>query len=221
MVNIIKAHIPMLTKARPCTVRKPLSITIHNTGNPSEGAGAKNHSKYMNGSGCHKYCSYNYVVDEHYIIELIPPDEVSWHAGDGSKGYGNLHSISIEICENIDGDLLKATDNAVELVKLLMREYDIKPDRIYQHNHWSGKDCPQRLRRGEPYSWEEFLSKCKESDSNMKYYEYLTDIPEGELRDNVKKLVDRGILRGVGENKLHISEDLVRTITILTRVGVL
>lgn len=211
----------MLTKARPCTVRVPSSITIHNTGNTKASSGALNHSKYMNGAGCHKYASYNYVVDDLYVIELIPPDEVSYHAGDGAKGKGNHFSISIEICENSDGDLVKATNNAVELVRWLLKEYSIKPEKIYQHNHWSGKDCPQRLRKGEPYSWEEFLKLCtEEREEPMKYYEVLTDIPEGELRDNVSKLIQSGFLRGTGSG-LHLSEDMVRLITILTRAKVL
>lgn len=222
MVNIIKEYIPKYTKARPCYSMFPLYITIHNTGNTDIGANAERHAYYktVNG-GQNKATSYHFVVDEEEVIQLIPCNEVSWHAGDGVDGTGNRKSISIEICENSDGDLHGATENAVELVRYLMGKYDIPIENVVPHEHWSGKNCPARLLAGEPYSWEEFLNRCsKEEKQEMTYYENLTDIPEGELRDNVEKLIQRGILRGTG-NGLHISMDLVRTITILTRAGVL
>lgn len=80
---------------------------------------------------------------------------------DGANGPGNRKSIGIEICENADGNLLKATDNAVELTAYLMKLYNIPLERVVQHNHWSGKNCPNRIRKGEPYNWNTFLAKVK------------------------------------------------------------
>ena len=30
---------------------------------------------------------------------------------------------------------------------------------IYQHNYWSGKDCPQLFRSGKPYKWAYFFER--------------------------------------------------------------
>ena len=42
-----------------------------------------------------------------------------------------------------------------------MKLYNIPISNVVQHNHWSGKNCPNRIRKGEPYSWQTFLNKVK------------------------------------------------------------
>ena len=98
-------------------------------------------------------------MDENQIVQCIPDNENAWHAGDGGNGTGNRKSLAIEICEN--GDLLKATDNAAELTAMLMTKYNVPMENVVQHNHWSGKDCPRRIRAGEPYGWTAFIEKVK------------------------------------------------------------
>ena len=39
--------------------------------------------------------------------------------------------------------------------------HGIPLERVVQHNHWSGKDCPNRIRRGEPYDWQTFLARVQ------------------------------------------------------------
>lgn len=60
---------------------------------------------------------------------------------------------------NSYGDLLKATDNAVDLTTSLCKKYNIPVENIVQHNKWNGKNCPQMIRAGKPYDWSTFLSK--------------------------------------------------------------
>ena len=67
-----------------------------------------------------------------------------------------MQSIAIEICENPESDLRKATDNAAELTARLMSDWKIPIANVVQHNNWSGKNCPRRIRKGEPYNWEQF-----------------------------------------------------------------
>lgn len=193
MVKIIYDHIPKGTKRRPGNKMKPLYITIHNTANREKGADALAHVK-----NCKNHpnvaTSFHYAVDDRSIYELIPCSENAWHAGDGSKGTGNKKSIAIEICENSDGDLLKATDNAVELTRHLMEEYNIPISRVVQHNKWSGKDCPNRLRRSQPYSWETFLEKVKGGSGAFK--SYLVKITCDEL--NIRKTPEWGSSDVVG-----------------------
>lgn len=147
------------TAARSGYALKPKYITVHNTANTGVGADAENHAIYMQGSGKNSTASYHYVVDDKEIYRLLPDNEVAWHAGDGEYGTGNRQSLAIEICENVDGNLLNATNNAVELTAYLMKLYNIPLCNVVQHNYWSGKNCPNRIRKGEPYNWQTFLNK--------------------------------------------------------------
>lgn len=129
------------TKQRPGYAMTPQYITIHSTGNPK--STAQNEANYV----CYnsdRQASYHYVCDDSQIIQVLPVNEVAWHAGDGGSGTGNRKSVAIEICE--PGDRKKAVDNAVWLTKELMRDLSIDKAHIKQHHDWSGKDCPRILR---------------------------------------------------------------------------
>ncbi len=161
MTEIKEMLAPAFSAARPGYTMVPGYITIHNTANTNRGAGAVSHGKYLSGAGAKKAVSYHYAVDDSAIVHIIPDSENAWHAGDGANGKGNRRSLAIEICENPESDLLRATDNAAELTAKLMRDWNIPLSNVVQHNHWSGKDCPHRLRIGEPYSWNTFLARVQ------------------------------------------------------------
>ncbi len=136
----------------------PRYITIHDTGNPARGADAAMHSRYIRSdSAARRPASWHYTVDDHVVYKHLPLSEVGWHAGDGRKpGGGNMASIGIEICENRDGDRAKAEALAAKLVALLLVAYGLPVERVVQHNHWSGKDCPHILRH-RPGGWDGFI----------------------------------------------------------------
>ena len=160
-MNIIQDFIPIGRKNRPSRANPMKYITIHNTGNPDKGAGAKNHAAYAKSDGAANVpVSWHYTVDEQVIYQHLPDKEDAYHAGDGG-GNGNRQSIGIEICMNSDGDLRGATDNAAWLTAQLCKKYGIPAENIVQHNRWSGKDCPKMLRSGKPYDWNTFISKVK------------------------------------------------------------
>ena len=160
-MNIQTMLAPRGSAARPGYLLVPRYITIHNTANTNKGAGSVSHGRYLSGTGAKKAVSYHYAVDDSAIVQIIPDSENAWHAGDGANGKGIRQSLAIEICENPESDLRRATDNAAELTAHLMREWDIPLSNVVQHNHWSGKDCPRRLRIGEPYSWDTFLAQVQ------------------------------------------------------------
>lgn len=143
-------------------------ITVHNTSNYSNGAGALNHAKYLQNSGKDNYVSWHYVVDKDYAVRCIPENEIAWCAGDG-LGDGNGKTINIEICDNADGDIRQATDNAVELCANILKRYGIDNvnGHLFQHNDWTGKDCPYDIRRGNPYDWNTFVNKVQEKLGNV------------------------------------------------------
>lgn len=198
-VPIRKSLMPV-GRSRPATKRSGLlGVTIHNTGNYSIGANAEMHRRYQHGSGADNYTSYHYVVDDKEIIQLIPEDEISWHAGDGATGKGNTQTISIEICVNRDGDIRKATDNAVWLTADILWRNKIPHGRIYQHYDWNKKNCPMEIRRGNPYTFEVFVDKVNDylfpkPTKNNKLYK--VQIGAYSVKANADKALKEAIAKG-------------------------
>ena len=161
-MNIIQDFIPVGRRNRPGTkLTGPKYITIHDTANPSKGADALMHARYLKGDdAANRPASWHFTVDDRNIVQHLPLDEVAWHAGDGSSGPGNTSSIAIEICENADGDRAKAEANAAELVAYLLKQFGLPIDAVVQHNRWTGKDCP-RIIRHRPGGWEAFLAAVR------------------------------------------------------------
>lgn len=138
-------------------------ITVHNTSNWSNGANAIAHANLLRNGWKYNYTSWHYVIDKDYAVRCIPESETAWCAGDGN-GDGNRKTINIEICDNQDGNIYQATENAVALcADILMRHgiYNVN-GHLFQHNYWTGKDCPYDIRRGNPYDWGTFCSKVQQ-----------------------------------------------------------
>ncbi|HZG81503.1 MAG TPA: N-acetylmuramoyl-L-alanine amidase [Brevibacillus sp.] len=165
-MNIIQDFIPAGRANRPGKqLIGPIYITIHETGNASAGADALAHARYLKGdSAASRSASWHFTVDDTNVVQHLPLSEVAWHAGDGN-GPGNTSSISIEICENADGDRAKAEERAVELVAFLLKTYKLGIEAVVQHNRWSGKNCP-RIIRSRPGGWESFLQKVRNKMSH-------------------------------------------------------
>jgi|GEM_PF-825671 len=167
-VRIIQDFIPTGRNNRPAYPMIPEYITIHGTDNWSIGANAEMHSRWLNNpdtgigmpNNAQKPISFQFSVDDAVIYQHLPLTESAWHAGDGENGIGNRQSIGIEICMNSDGDIIKAEENAVRLTAKLLVEFGLPIDRVKQHNHWSGKDCPSFI-RARANGWEEFLAKVQ------------------------------------------------------------
>lgn len=157
-VSIIEQIISSTNANRPGGNYTKSYITIHETGNKDAGAGAKNHANWLS-NGANGEIGYHYTVDDHEIYHHIPDNEKAWHAGDGGLGTGNLHSIGIELCVNADGDFEQTKKNAAWLVAKLMKDNSIPIGNVVQHNHWSGKNCPQTIR--ETGTWDAFLAMCQ------------------------------------------------------------
>jgi hypothetical protein len=131
-------------------------ITIHETANLNFGANAAMHERFLHNGGGDASVSFHACVDDHEWVQLLPWNEVAWHAGD-NLGDGNWDSIGIETCVNKDGDFTQTRRNLASLVAKLMFEFDIPIANVVQHNHWSGKDCPTKMRHN-AYLWQETIS---------------------------------------------------------------
>ena len=124
----------------------PDGITIHNTAND---ASAKNEVSYMLTNN--NKVSYHWAVDDVRAVQGVPHNRNAWHAGDGGSGYGNRHTIGIEICYSKSGGdrFHVAEQNAAELIARLMLQYGWGMDKvgtkqINTHQSRSGKYCPHR-----------------------------------------------------------------------------
>ena len=101
-----------------------------------------------------------------------------------------------------------SVDRAAALVRELMQRYSIPPDRVVRHYDVTHKDCPAPMVQN-PALWREFQAKLTQEDDEMKYYEKLTEIPAGELRDTVQLLIDRKAIAGNGSG-LHLTARLLK-----------
>lgn len=134
-------------EGNPCT-----SITVHETANTSRGADAQAHAN-LQSSGNVRQASWHITVDDKRAIRSFPDTVKCWHAGTEK---GNATSIGVEICVNSDGNYEKALANAAEVVKILRKKHGLGRGAMKQHEEWSGKNCPTKLRASG--RWPEFVA---------------------------------------------------------------
>lgn len=144
--------------------RRPKYIAIHYTAGSSskKGSAMATRSVFLQ-----RRASADYVVDDEEIVQINPNvgSYYCWAVGDGKNigsGGGSLYrkatnrnTISIEICSNLMAGTTaavpnhsgwfftdKALDNALRLVRYLMKVYDIKKENVVRHYDITGKLCP-------------------------------------------------------------------------------
>ena len=173
-------HIPKSTpnNRRPGIKLDATTITIHNTANPS--STARNERSWLTNKTNTRTASYHIVVDDKEAIEVIPLNEVAWHAGDGSSSSsGNRTSIGIEICES--GNYEQTLKNAAELVASLLLERGWDTKQLRRHFDWSGKNCPRLMNTSGDWSgWREFVTKVEKVLKQMRLELEARDVDDVE-----------------------------------------
>ncbi|WP_407873535.1 N-acetylmuramoyl-L-alanine amidase [Paenibacillus melissococcoides] len=169
------------------------TLTVHTTGNPD--SSARNERGWLTNPENDRTASYHIVIDEYEAIEVLPLNEVAWHAGDGN-GDGNRRSIGIEICES--GNYSKTLENAVDLIAKMLKERGWGIDRLRRHYDWSGKICPRLMYDGGKWTaWERFklmIEKELEGMEKPKQPDYAGHWAEASIR----RVMDSGIMNGRG-----------------------
>lgn len=165
----------------------------------------------------------------------------------GGKLYGqctNYNSISIELCDEVKNgksDFSVATiENAVELTKLLIKKYNVDISRVIRHFDVTGKPCP--LPFVDNAKWKEFKNIITESeDLTMSQYNELKkeidtlkaenkvlkeaigtiyktadEIPD-YYKPTIQPMIDKGVIKGTGNNNLNLPELIVRTLVFVKR----
>ena len=239
-MDIIKKQIAYNISKRQATIKY---IVIHDTQNTSKGANADAHFKYFNGGN--RNSSADFFVDSEKIIQINDYTKyATWQVGDGKGKYGitNHNAIGVEICINSDGDYEKAFLKAVELTKHLMKELNIPAERVIRHYDASRKNCPASMRNDNWAKWKEFKQLITESgELTMTQYEELKkeieslkaenkalkevigkvyktadEIPD-YYKSTVQPMIDKGVIKGVGDNNLNLPEVIVRTLVFINR----
>jgi hypothetical protein len=159
-MNIREATIPVGKTRSGKPLKSFAGVTIHNTGNHDAGADANANARYLYNNAATNIAGFHYVVDEKEAVCTIPENEIAEHSG---RRAGNDTTVSIEICDNQDGNILIATEIAAQLAaEILLRHGQTKAiwkENLFQHNDWSGKNCPEDIRAGKPYDWDTFISR--------------------------------------------------------------
>ena len=155
-VPLYNTIVPASAPGRPNEERIIKYVVIHETGNLAAGADAEAHSRLME-SGDMGNTSWHYTVDDKEIYQHIPDNEIAWHAGDQrTEDGGNMCGIAVELCVNSDGDFEKTFANGAKLAAFLLNSYNLDISALKQHNDFSGKDCPEIIRRDG--RWDEFVT---------------------------------------------------------------
>lgn len=132
------------------TTRNIEYIVIHYVGSVSK---AKDNATYFyNGD---RQASAHYFVDDNSIWQSVLDKNASWHCGGGLQGTGghkyyrictNANSIGIEMCCKLkDGKIYIGEDTIKltgQLVRYLMKKYNVPAKRVIRHYDVTGKMCP-------------------------------------------------------------------------------
>lgn len=200
-------------------------VVIHDTagGSPTHTAQSFALNQVQaNNKADNTYISWHFTVGEDGIYQSLPLDEVAYHAGDGSYEYGdtyfnntykawsigggNRNGIGIESCINAGADYNVTLRKLAKLVAELLLQFDLSFDRIKQHNHFSGKDCPGVIRH--TGRWEEFknlvkieyFGKTQLQDVNFSY-KSLTP----ELLDDTGKVLNKDMKAKTLKYEINVS----------------
>ena len=149
-------------------------IAIHYTAN--DGDTALSNAKYF--ARGNRGASAHYFVDSNNIVQSVEDNYVAWSVGGskysdcsktgGGKFYGmcnNSNSINIELCDDIKNGNIYPTEaaisNVVDLVRTLMKKYNIGIDNVIRHFDVNGKRCPAYWSGDNQKNakWQEFKNK--------------------------------------------------------------
>lgn len=180
-------------------------IVIHGTSGVSSknGCALGNCKWFATGA---RSASADFVVDDISIVQYSSDihNRYTWHCGDTQKGKSgaykgkctNANSIGIELCTtnkkgkvtNVDDGNWYFTDkvltNGIELVKYLMKEYNIPASNVIRHRDVTGKNCPvSNGWYGSESEWKWFKTQLTDTTSKPKSNQYAVEVksPDGTL----------------------------------------
>jgi len=128
----------------------------------------------------------------------------------------NQNSDKIGICLNGNLDVRKPTDAQIKSLVWLLGE--IKKDypgiKIVGHGDLMATNCPGRY-----VNVAEIAAQVEEGGDLEVRYQKAGDIPAGDLRNAITKLLEQGHLKGDQNGNLDLSMDMIRILTVIDRIG--
>lgn len=155
-------------------------IVIHNMGGKNEkgvyegGTNSGSWEWWSKGAGGAN-TSAHYCVDDKEIWQTLEDKWKAHHCGPvrkgnyaADRGCSNSNSIGIEIADHKDVNKEAAVELGIEIARYLCKKYNVPIDNVVQHNHVSGKDCPQWIRNNG--KWDYIKTEIKRrNDENLPY----------------------------------------------------
>lgn len=124
----------------------PSFITIHEVSGQEPECDEHRFRDLVHSGGGPENCSYHFVVGPCRVVQLLPLDEVAWHAGDGYFGPGNRDSVAIAVMRGCNTDRARASlawlaaeliTNPGRFFANQPRAWDFSAQRIRTHAHWA------------------------------------------------------------------------------------
>lgn len=189
--SVVYKPLPVhVTKGR----QTPQYLAIHYT---AGGSSAPGRAQSIYNTFLSRSASADFAVDDRDMVQLNPDIDnyYCWAVGDKKNPYssgGQLHgkatnknTISIEVCSNLkSGTSASAAnhegwyftdatlDNAVRLVKIIMKKYNIPIERVVRHYDISGKLCPGVLGWNNENIYDTTGKSTKEKNNSNKWEEF-------------------------------------------------
>jgi len=155
----------------------------------------------------------------------------------------NSNSIGIEMCVKKKSGTWyyedKTVINTVKLIKKLMKTYNIPLENVIRHYDVTGKECPALYT--DQMAWQAFKNKIIQEETDMEeikklqeqvvalehelanqkpmVYNYIdANMPEWAV-PTIRKLCEKGVLRGNENGELGLGENMLRMLVVNDRVG--
>ena len=211
----------------------PKGIMVHSTATPGIMAldwFDRWNKSYAKGEINRQACVHAFL-DDKVVMQYLPWNHRGWHAG----GTANNTHIGFEICEPKDlnnKDYFKAIwDNSIELCVKLCKEYNLTEKDIICHSEGYKKGVASN--HADVMHWfplheknmdlfrQEVKERLEKKELTLavepKRYKNIDEMPIW-LQDFVKKLVDKGIIKGNTSGDLDFTEDMLRCLIITDRM---
>ena len=239
-MQIIQAFAVKNKCYQAATPLTPRGIMLHSVGTPQPSAAvfARSFNQYQPGGA--SVCVHAFVQADGTVYQTLPWEMRGWHCG----GSANSTHIGVEMTEPSEGmtrseaaeQIAGTYRTAVELFAALCRQYGLDPaqDGVII-GHAEGHRRGVASNHADPeYLWNAYGMGCtmdgfradvaeamkngaREEALDMPRYDSVAEMPQW-ARAGVQRLIDRGVLSGVGNGKLDLSLDMIRTMLVCQRM---
>lgn len=226
-MQIIPAFVTQNKCYQAGTPLTPRGIMLHSVGTPQPSATVFARS-------------FNQYQPDGTVYQTLPWEMRGWHCG----GSANSTHIGVEMTEPSAGmtyaeaaeQIAGTYHTAVELFAELCKQYELDPAQdgvIIGHaeghrrgvasNHadpellWRTYDMGYTMNGFRRDVAEAMAKEDREEVPDMPRYDSVAEMPQW-ARADAQRLIDRGVLSGVGNGKLDLSLDMIRTMIVCQRM---